>query len=97
MLRTHAGRQDAGRVDLSISASTRRMVGLRLLAASHQHDALHDIIVVVLAGDAEPRREADVDVGDIAHAAPAVPCAETIVLRMSSREWISPTPRTTAA
>ena len=40
---------------LSTSASTRRMRRQALLAAAHQDDALHDVVVVVLAGDAQAR------------------------------------------
>ena len=36
-----------------------------LLAAAHQHDALHDVVVLVEAGDAEPRLLADRDSGDV--------------------------------
>src|SRR6185437_13786394 len=36
-----------------------------LLAAPHQHDALNDVVVVVLAGDAEPRLVANLDGGDV--------------------------------
>ena len=68
-----------------------------LLAAPHQHDALHDVVVLVEAGDAEPRLLADRDGGDVLDqhriaAATATPwcCAR------SSIERIRPTPRTTA-
>ena len=37
-----------------------------LLAAPHQHDALHDVVVLVEAGDAEPRLLADRDMRDVA-------------------------------
>ena len=36
--------------------------------AAHQHDALHDVVVVVLADDAVARHPTDEHVGDIAHA-----------------------------
>ena len=36
-----------------------------LLAAAHQHDALHDVVVLIEAGDAEPGFLADRDGGDI--------------------------------
>ena len=36
-----------------------------LLAAAHQHDALHDVVVLVEAGDAEPRLLADGHGGDV--------------------------------
>ena len=58
--RTPGGRMPALLI-FSTSASTRRMVGRLFVAAAHQHDALHDVVVVVLAGDAEPRLVADVD------------------------------------
>ncbi len=61
----HAGRQDAGRIDaldLLVHALDR---GHALLAAAHQHDALHDVVGLVLARDAEPRLVAHHDAGDI--------------------------------
>ena len=36
-----------------------------LLAAAHQHDALHDVVVLIEAGDAEPRFLADGHGGDV--------------------------------
>ena len=54
------------RLILSTSASTRLMVGMLSRAAAHQHDALDDVVVVVVAGDAEPRQVADRDGGDVA-------------------------------
>jgi len=39
-----------------------------LLAAAHQHDALDDVVVIVLAGNAKARLVADGDRGDVAHA-----------------------------
>ncbi len=51
----HAGRQDAGIVDLRhlcFDAQDRRRA---LLAPPHQHDALDDVVVIILAGDAQPR------------------------------------------
>ena len=57
-LDAHAGRQDAGAVDaldLLLDPVDGRHA---LLAAAHQHDALHDVVVVVLAGDAEARLDA---------------------------------------
>ena len=41
---------------------------LRLAAVAHEDDALHDVGLVVVADDAEARRVADVDVGDVPHA-----------------------------
>ena len=43
-------------VDLGLDALDGRHA---LLAATHQHDALDDVVVVVLAGDAEARLMAD--------------------------------------
>ena len=63
----HTGRQDSRSIDL-VHLCFNAADGRRgLLAAAHQHYALHDVVVVVLAGDAEARREALLDVGDIAH------------------------------
>lgn len=63
----HTGRQDSRSIDL-VHLCFNAADGRRgLLAAAHQHNALHDVVVVVLAGDAEARREALLDVGDIAH------------------------------
>ena len=63
----HTGRQDSRSIDL-VHLRFDAADGRRgLLAAAHQHNALHDVVVVVLAGDAEARREALLDVGDIAH------------------------------
>src|SRR6266851_4562747 len=48
-----ARRQDAGvvdRVDELLDAQNRRRT---LLATAHQHDALHDVVVLIEAGDAE--------------------------------------------
>src|SRR4029077_3476041 len=54
-----AGRQDRGSVDggdeLLDAGDGRRA----LLAAAHQNDALHNVVIVVDAGDAEPRLFAD--------------------------------------
>ena len=47
------------------SCSTRSDGRRALLAAAHQHDALHDVVVLVEAGDAEPRLLADGDGGDV--------------------------------
>src|SRR5215475_10319264 len=38
-----------------------------LLATAHQDDALHDIVVIVLAGNAETRLVPDDDLGDVLH------------------------------
>ena len=50
-----AGRQDAGAVDLLDLGQHAGQGRQGLRAAPHQHDALDDVVVVVLAGDAEPR------------------------------------------
>ena len=66
-LDAHAGRQQVGAVDavdLLLHGAQGRQ-GLR--AAPHQHDALDDVVVVVVAGHAQPRLVADRDgrhVGD---------------------------------
>ena len=67
-----------------------------LLAAPHQHDALHDVVVLVEAGDAEPRLLADRDMRDVATSTGLPPDCDTMVLLRSSIERIRPTPRTTA-
>ena len=40
----------------------------RVAAVAHEHDALHDVGLEVLADDAEPRRVADEHARDVAHA-----------------------------
>src|SRR5258705_7396202 len=58
-LDVHARRQDAGTVDIGdelLDAGDRRRA---LFVALHQNDALHDVVVLVDAGDAEPRFFAD--------------------------------------
>ena len=50
-------------VDLGLDALDGRHA---LLAASHQDDALDDVVVVVVAGDAKPRLVADAHRGDVA-------------------------------
>ena len=40
----------------------------RLAAVAHEHGALDDVVVVVVADDAEARRVADLDGRDVAHA-----------------------------
>ena len=63
----NSGRQDFGAVDL-IHLGLDSPDGRRcLLAATHQHDALYDVVVVILPGDAEARRVAFRDLGDVAH------------------------------
>lgn len=64
----HAGRQNLQLVDpfdFRFHPPDRRQA---LLAAAHQDDALDDIVVVVPAGDTEPRLVADGDVGNVADA-----------------------------
>ena len=59
-LDVHPRRQEvvlADVVDALVDALERR---LRLAAVAHEDDALHDVGVVVVADDAEPRRGADV-------------------------------------
>ena len=55
----HARRQDAGIVDAGDELLDARDGRRALLVAAHQHDALHDVVVLVDAGDAEPRLFAD--------------------------------------
>ena len=50
-------------LDFGLDAADRRHA---LLAAAHQHDALDDVVVVVLPDDAETRLVADDHGGDIA-------------------------------
>ena len=40
----------------------------RIAAVAHEHDALHDVGLVVLADDAQARRRAHADAGHVAHA-----------------------------
>src|SRR6267378_2671858 len=58
-------RQDAGVVDRAHQRFDPRDGRRALLAAPHQHDALHDVVVLIEAGDAEPRLLADSHRGDI--------------------------------
>ena len=71
----HPRRQDVVRadvVDALVDALQRR---LRLAAVAHEDDALDDVRLVVVADDAEARRVADVDVGDVPDARRARPSA----------------------
>ena len=61
----HPRRQDAGVVDRGDQLLDARDGRRTLLAAAHQHDALHDVVVLIEAGDAEPRFLADGDGGDV--------------------------------
>ena len=66
-LDAHAGRQQVGAVD-PVDLGLDQAQGLHGLgAAPHQHDALHDIVVIVVPGDAQPRFVADRDGGDVGH------------------------------
>src|SRR6185369_2152318 len=50
----HAGRQDRGIVDVVDQLLDPGNGRRTLFAAPHQHDALHDIVVLIEAGNAEP-------------------------------------------
>ncbi len=54
-LDSHAGRQDAGAVDRIHKLLDPRNGRRALFATAHQHDALDDVVVAVLAGDTKPR------------------------------------------
>src|ERR1700730_14855647 len=61
-----SGRQDAAAVhsvDLAFDAFDRRYA---FRAAPHQHDALHDVVGIVVARDSEPREISDADLGHVA-------------------------------
>ncbi len=63
----HAGRQDvvsADVVDAPVDAAEGRR---RLAAVAHQHDALHDVGVVVVPDDPQAWRGANRDIGDVAN------------------------------
>ena len=64
-LDVHARRQDVAVVDLVDFGQHAAQGRHGLRAAPHQHDALHDVVVVVLTGDAEPRLVAHRDVGHV--------------------------------
>ncbi len=61
----HTRRKDGGIVDALDELLDPGDGGRALLAAPHQHDPLHDVVVAVLARDAEPRLFADGDGGDV--------------------------------
>ncbi|MGY4297252.1 hypothetical protein ACVWXN_005347 [Bradyrhizobium sp. i1.4.4] len=64
-LDAHAGRQDAGVVD-GLNELVDALDGWRaLLTAAHQDDALHDVVGIVDAGNAETGFLADSDGGDV--------------------------------
>ncbi len=93
-LDAYARRQHARGIDLVDFGQHTGQRRQSLRAAAHQHDALHDVVVVVLAGDAEARLVAhghvatsDTNTGE--------PLGEaSMVLLMSSIERIWPTERT---
>ncbi len=62
----NARRQDVGAVDVCDLCLNSADRGHALLAALHEHDALHDVVVIVLACDAEARLMADGDGRDVA-------------------------------
>ena len=63
----HAGRQDPGLVDL-VHQRFHPLNGRQAFrAAAHQDDALHDVVFIVLTGDAQTRQMIDADLRDIAH------------------------------
>ena len=69
----HAGRQQAiaaDVVDALVHAFDRLQ---RVAAVAHEHHALHDVGLVVLADDAETRRGAHEHARDVAARAPARP------------------------
>ena len=66
-LDAHAGRQNVRAVDpldFALDTFDRRHA---LFATAHKHDALDDIVVCVLAGDAEPRFVTDLHRGHVPH------------------------------
>lgn len=81
---------------LSTSASTPLRVGMVSAPRRISIDALHDVVVVVLAGDAEPRLVANGDIRHIGDQHRRPPRTVSMVLRMSSIERIWPTLRTIA-
>ena len=67
LFQVHAGWQDVvvvDTIDFGLDALQRRQA---FLAAPHQDDALNDVVVVVLADDAQARQVAHLHRGDIAH------------------------------
>ncbi|MCY1171705.1 hypothetical protein D9M73_118260 [compost metagenome] len=64
-IKMHARRQDARGVDVGDFLLHRFDRWHRLRAALHQHDALNDVVLIVIAGDTQPRRIADLDMGDV--------------------------------
>ena len=66
-LDAHARRENVRTVDaldFALDAFDRRHA---LLAAAHQHDPLHDVVIGIVAGNAEARLLPDRDGGDIPH------------------------------
>src|SRR5581483_10130622 len=66
-LDAHARRQHVRVVDALHLLMDALDGGRALLAAAHEDDALHDVVGLVLAGDAEPGTVTDGDGGDVAH------------------------------
>ena len=64
----HPRRQHLGRLDVLDPLVDALQGRGRLAAVAHEHDALHDVVVVVLADHAEAGGVADVDGGDVADA-----------------------------
>src|SRR5262249_34293586 len=64
-LDTYAGRQDGRIVDVLDKLLDPGDGRRTLLAAPHQHDALDDVVIVVLAGDTKPWLFADRDGRDV--------------------------------
>ena len=78
----HARRQEvvlADVVDALVDALERLE---RLAAVAHEHDALHDVGLVVVADDAEPRRVADLHVARRRARAPARPCVSATTMSL---------------
>src|SRR4029077_5343079 len=66
-LDAHSRRQDAGGVDAPHLRLDRADGRHALRSPAHQHDPLDDIVIGVLAGDAEPRLMAHLDRGDVGY------------------------------
>src|SRR5215471_7016403 len=65
-LDTYPRRENARRVDLVDFRFDAANRGQALLAAPHQDDPLNDVVLLVPAGDSEPRLVSDDDLGDVA-------------------------------
>ncbi len=68
----HAGRQNAGGVDLLHQRFHGVDSGQAFRAAAHQHDALHDVVGIVLAGDTQAGQVVHAHFGNIADAQRAI-------------------------